>query len=82
MMTAKQETERRALEVIKITVCELGKDSYLKAAFEEAFEVAAYNIQNDTKHNVKQFLLKEFLLKEFFEEAYKSVQEQEVNCNE
>lgn len=82
MMTAKQEAERKALEVIKNMVFELGENSYLMAAFEEAFEVAVYNIQNDTTHNVKQFLLKEFLLKEFFEEAYKSVQEQEVNCNE
>ena len=46
-MIATKEQERKALEQIKKIVADLGDNSYLAAAFTEAFDLAEQNIAND-----------------------------------
>lgn len=62
MMTAQQERERKFLEMIEdMILVEFGEDNHLYSAFELAFEVAAYNIQNDVKLTLSEYLKKEYL---------------------
>lgn len=53
-MAATKDEEFKALEKIKKIVEELGEDSYIGAAFEGCFEVAADNIRNDFMCSMKQ----------------------------
>lgn len=52
-MTTKEQ-ERKALDRIKKIVADLGPDSYVAAAFEGCFEIAADNIENDFACSMEQ----------------------------
>lgn len=54
IITATKEQERETLAKIKAMVERLGPDSYLAAAFEGCFEMAAQNIENDWACSQKQ----------------------------
>ena len=55
MITTKEQ-ERNTLEKIKQMVAELGKDSYLAAAFIGAFELAEQNIENDLSNTTQEYI--------------------------
>jgi len=62
MITALQEREHKFLEMIEeMILSEFGEDNHLYPAFELAFEVAAYNIQNDVKLTLGEYIKKEYL---------------------
>lgn len=52
-MIATKEQERKALEQIKKIVDGLGEDSYIRTAFEGAFEDAENNIKDDAAYSMK-----------------------------
>lgn len=53
-MTTTKEQELKALDQIKKIVADLGENSYIGAAFEGCFEIAEYNIENDSACSMKQ----------------------------
>lgn len=52
-MISTKEQERKALEEIKKIVDGLGEDSYIRTAFEGAFEDAENNIKDDAAYSMK-----------------------------
>ena len=61
MMTALQEREHKFLEMIEDMILdEFGEDNHLYPAFDLAFIAAAYNIQNDVKLTLADYLKKDY----------------------
>ncbi len=88
-----KDQERKALEQIKKIVEELGKNSYIGAAFEGCFEIAEENIDNDSASSIKQeyeraredaikFKVQAYEYKQKFNKAQRSIEQLEKELDQ
>lgn len=80
-MTTKEE-ERNALEKIKKIVESLGKESYLRTAFDGAFELAEQNIDYDFGNSTRWYVEEYQNLCDKFETANKRIDELQNELDE